>query len=1049
MGPSRQQRRFAVASAIAATAVAIAFLALYGPLAGRIARWRLERRSGAVVAAAHALRFRPTEARLAGPFPYRPVGPAKRGDAALDPASLTLNAVVAELLAAGGAEPERFRQLAAAQLLTGHPAAAIDEIERHVPHDDGEALTAAHRSGDEALVNDLSAAYYERYRERRRASDLMASATLAARAYELNPRAPATAWNRALSLEALGLLEESREAWAAYLLIDDRSGWAEEARRHQSALSIETDAARWKRAEAALKTAGTAGTVATVHQIAVEFPLRTMQVVDREWIPRWAAESRAGKASAPALLDAIEGAGRALEVVHADAHVAAFAARARATQNDPAYARAHEALGEALDAMRTRGTGEAIEETRRAIALLRRSGSPMESPAKIALAGALYHAGRHEEALRELDSVSGVDAERSPLVAALAAWNRGVADASLGNVRRAAESYQAALQLYQRVNERTQTGMLQTLLADNAELTGKIDEAWTRYLDAVQETERHGEPGRGMVILDSFTRAALRQERPELARLLNAVLTARVRAVQRPDVLAHVLVTACEIDTALHRVAAALRQCGEARGIWSGRTDEAARDRLEADLEIATAAASSGDARLESLRRAVDVSLRRKDLFRLARVYLLRAREYTQRDATALARSDLETGLAAIEEQRERLEAVPDRITYFETSRGIATDLVRLLVASGEHDAALDVVERVRARGLLDRLVPASSTPAGVARVRSALSGGEAVVEYWADRDALYAWLIRREGITFRRSDVSRADLARAAGHFVSLLESSETDVAQLNRASSALFTWAVEPMAGALRDVTQLTIVPDESLSGLPFAVLRDPSTAHYLIERFALSYAPSAAAFAAMPAGGVRQSILVLADPETELGLRRLDVRDEVREAVRSIAHASIHEGRDATAGILRSGADAYDVIHIGAHALEESPLGEPALVFARGADDPNGLLAASEVERIRLRRGAVVVLAACSTGRGRRMSEGTISMARAFVAAGAGAVVATLWDASDTDAATLLPRFYAAMAGGESPAQALRDAQLGLLRTPNTRPQQWAVFQLIGGT
>ena len=49
--------------------------------------------------------------------------------------------------------------------------------------------------------------------------------------------ARAEAWfNRAYALERLGLADEAREAWQAYLTIDDRSGWADEARTHLRAL---------------------------------------------------------------------------------------------------------------------------------------------------------------------------------------------------------------------------------------------------------------------------------------------------------------------------------------------------------------------------------------------------------------------------------------------------------------------------------------------------------------------------------------------------------------------------------------------------------------------------------------------------------------------------------------------------------------------------------------------------------------------------------------------------------------------------------------------
>ena len=75
--------------------------------------------------------------------------------------------------------------------------------------------------------------------------------------------------------------------------------------------------------------------------------------------------------------------------------------------------------------------------------------------------------------------------------------------------------------------------------------------------------------------------------------------------------------------------------------------------------------------------------------------------------------------------------------------------------------------------------------------------------------------------------------------------------------------------------------------------------------------------------------------------------------------------------------------------------------------------------------------------------------MSMARAFAAAGAGTVIASLWDAGDAESAALFKRFYARMAGGAAPPEALRLAQIDLLRSkPFSHPRSWAAYQIHGG-
>jgi CHAT domain-containing protein len=76
-----------------------------------------------------------------------------------------------------------------------------------------------------------------------------------------------------------------------------------------------------------------------------------------------------------------------------------------------------------------------------------------------------------------------------------------------------------------------------------------------------------------------------------------------------------------------------------------------------------------------------------------------------------------------------------------------------------------------------------------------------------------------------------------------------------------------------------------------------------------------------------------------------------------------------------------------------------------------------------------------------------EGPLSLGRAFLQAGAGAVVATLWPVGD-GAADLMAAFHRALDGGRTPAEALRFAKLEL-RGRGVSPLVWAPFVLLAGT
>jgi CHAT domain-containing protein len=97
--------------------------------------------------------------------------------------------------------------------------------------------------------------------------------------------------------------------------------------------------------------------------------------------------------------------------------------------------------------------------------------------------------------------------------------------------------------------------------------------------------------------------------------------------------------------------------------------------------------------------------------------------------------------------------------------------------------------------------------------------------------------------------------------------------------------------------------------------------------------------------------------------------------------------------------------------------------------------GLLTAEEVASLDLRRCELVVLSACVTGLGDVVSgEGVLGLDRAFQAAGARSVVASLWRVSDPGTSVLMEEFYKNLLSGKlSRLEALRQAQIAVLRNP----------------
>jgi len=180
----------------------------------------------------------------------------------------------------------------------------------------------------------------------------------------------------------------------------------------------------------------------------------------------------------------------------------------------------------------------------------------------------------------------------------------------------------------------------------------------------------------------------------------------------------------------------------------------------------------------------------------------------------------------------------------------------------------------------------------------------------------------------------------------------------------------------------------------------------------------------------------------------LGRLSAAEREAEAVSHLYGRTVILRHDAATpeSFLREAADA-NVIHFAGHAVASTG-GRDGYLLLTGHDSNNGRLDLKRIASIRLPRTSVVVLAACGTAEGEiRSTEGTISAARAFLAAGVPTVVATLWPIEDEASADFFPVLHQHLARGMAPAEALRATQIEWIRRGDHSTSLWASVQVIG--
>jgi len=363
------------------------------------------------------------------------------------------------------------------------------------------------------------------------------------------------------------------------------------------------------------------------------------------------------------------------------------------------------------------------------------------------------------------------------------------------------------------------------------------------------------------------------------------------------------------------------------------------------------------------------------------------------------------------------------------------------------------------------------------------------------------AYVIRSHG------DVQARDLGNAKSIEISidrfrqsLRNPKRQDVRESAR---ALDEKVMSPLRPLLGGIVQLLISPDGLLNLIPFEALVDEQN-RYLVERYSFTYLTSGRDLLRMqvrrestsnpvvvanplfgepeltetsrlnrrPIKANRQSVTTGSDLSEVYFAPLSGTGDEAR-AIRSLfVDATVVTGEHASESFLKQ-VSAPRMLHIATHgffltdttadSLEdgentrairanikvENPLLRSGLALA-GANLPqgivdDGILTALEASGLNLWGTKLVVLSACDTGIGEvKNGEGVYGLRRAFLLAGTETLVMSLWAVSDYATRQLMTSYYSGLKRGQGRGEALRQAQLNMLKSKGRdHPFYWASF------
>ena len=429
------------------------------------------------------------------------------------------------------------------------------------------------------------------------------------------------------------------------------------------------------------------------------------------------------------------------------------------------------------------------------------------------------------------------------------------------------------------------------------------------------------------------------------------------------------------------------------------------------------------------------------------------------------------------------LQSTQARVTLGEATRQdkIRMDEIRLEIGSIENQLG-------RVPQNISRTSERNNHKNSLRGIQSRLYNSELLLSFSLGKEKSFLWAITEDQVSLYKL-AGDSDIGNVAKAFTQAIQRRQDAAPSAQRLSQALFG----QLPLKLWRRPDWVIVGDGALlDGLPYASLRDlasGSDGQMLDEAHNLRLVPSELLLLA-PVGakprsrfvGVGDPIYNLADsraskskrdkPKTaashnraSLALSRLPGSDrEIRTAAREsgMAHSQILVGLEATVDDLQKAiAQDPEIVHFAVHVVSPQTMrpGSPgdssqaALALSLTRNNIPELLTPEAIATLRV-PGSLVILSGCSSQKGDILAgAGLTGLSRAWLLAGAAAVVVSAWPTPD-DSGTFFSSFYGhfdALASGslaQRAAIALQRAQVDMQHGSGYRssPKFWAAYSII---
>jgi len=375
-----------------------------------------------------------------------------------------------------------------------------------------------------------------------------------------------------------------------------------------------------------------------------------------------------------------------------------------------------------------------------------------------------------------------------------------------------------------------------------------------------------------------------------------------------------------------------------------------------------------------------------------------------------------------------------------------------------------------------------------VDKIQALLEDNTAMLEYLIGDSVVYIFYVDKNQVNLHEFAVSNVLLKNkihalhdALSNY-SLIKNKNLAYRKYTVEADWFYRNLVAPALVSAKNIEELIIVPDGELGHLPFETflveqapqdLTDYHELHYLISDYSISYNYSAtlweenkehkkghnngqilgmAANYEMTLDSSKSNLRIPADIRMRSVLKPLPAARREVKALEEEFNGFFAFDSLASEKVFKEKSSSFAVIHLAMHGLlnkREQVLSN--LVFTENSDSlENNFLHVYEISKMEL-NADLVILSACETGFGKfERGNGIASLARAFMYAGAPAMIVSLWQVNDYATAQIMKNLYNNLTDGMHKDDALRQAKILYIKRAKdilAHPAFWSPFILVG--